>query len=305
MKQFFTLFALMVFATVASAQTLEELKSQKAEIEAKLAPVKAETDKMLAEIDGINGKIANFPGWYKGTFGTLGANFIGRNNWFAAGSDLLNANTANVMGSFNGFVNKLDDKYFWRNAGSLNLGWQRQRINKEDNSGFKSVADVLNISSLYGYKLNSKIAISALGEFRTSVIENALNPGYLDLGAGITYTPMKNMIWVLHPLNYNFIIAKDETQFTSSLGCKIVGDYNATLYKGLKWRSNVSGFFSYKNQDPSLHNGTWTNWLGFNLWKGIGVGIEHGLRFSDQESVKIVNNPKTQSYYVVGLSYAL
>jgi hypothetical protein len=305
MKPFFTFLLTILFFGSYQSQTLDELKSQKAVIESKLAPVQSEADKLKAEIDALNGKISNYPGWYKGSFGTLGANFIGRNNWFAAGSELLNANTSNIIGSLNGFVNNLADKYFWRNAGSLNLGWQRQRVNKDDKSDFKSVADVLNINSLFGYKITSKLAASALGEFRTSVVENALNPGYLDMGVGFTYTPMKNMVWVLHPLNYNFIFSKDEDKFTPSLGCKIVGDYSTNLVKGLKWRSNLSGFLSYKNNEPSLHNGTWTNWLGFNLWKGIGVGLEHGLRISDQESIQIPTKPSTQSYYVVGLSYSL
>jgi Protein of unknown function (DUF3078) len=304
MRHFLTLIIVLLGFGTTKAQTLEELKSQKAAVEALVAPVKAESDKLQGEIDAINGKISAFPGWYKGSFGTLGANFIGRNNWFSAGAN-SDSKTTNIMGSFNGFANDLRDEYFWRNAGSINLGWQRLRTKEAPKANFEPVADVFNVSSLFGYKLSSKLAASALGEFRTSVIEKAFDPAYLDLGAGITYTPMKNMILVFHPINYNFIFAKDESKFTPSLGCKIVGDYTANLYKGIKWRSNVSGFFSYKDQAPSLHNGTWTNWFGFNLWKGIGVGIEHGLRYSPQEGVQLTSKKNNQSYYVIGLSYSL
>jgi hypothetical protein len=298
MKNLFTFLMLFVFFA-ANAQTLEELKAQKADIESKLSPVKGEADKLQGEIDALNGKISTYPGWYKGSFGTIGANLTGRSNWFAAG-DNSGAKIATIMGSLNGFANNLADKYFWRNAGSINLGYQKLSGSKDvKQDGSKPTADVFNATSLFGYKITSKLAASALGEFRTSILENSFDPAYLDLGAGVTYTPMKNMIWVFHPLNYNFIFAKDDSKFTPSLGCKIVGDYNSTIYKGIKWRSNLSGFFSYKDATPSLHNGTWTNWLGFNLWKGIGVGIEHGLRTSKQESAK------TQSYYVVGMSYSI
>nr|HMU03679.1 hypothetical protein [Saprospiraceae bacterium] len=75
-------------------------------------------------------------------------------------------------------------------------------------------------------------------------------------------------------------------------------DYSTSI-KGINWRSNLTGFISYKNSDPSLHNGTWTNWFGLTLIKGIGVGVEVGLRLSEQE----VN--KLQNYYTVGLSYQL
>jgi hypothetical protein len=311
MKSFLTFLSILCLSTFVTAQemTLEELKVKKAMLEEKIAPVNAEASKIQGEIDGLNGQISSFPGWYRGASGILGANFIGRNSWFAAG-DGLDSRTSTIMGSFSGFVNQLADKHFWRNAAALNLGWQNVRANKADpNKDLKPVADILNLSSLFGYKISSKWAASALGEFRTSVIENALNPGYLDIGAGATWTPIKNMVWVFHPVNYNFVFAKDDSKFTPSLGCKILGDYNAKLYKGVKWRSNFSGFFSYKDQGdkPALHNGTWTNWFGFNLFKGIGVGIEHGLRFSQQEGALLAtpDRGRLQNYYVVGLSYSL
>ena len=145
---------------------------------------------------------------------------------------------------------------------------------------FEPIADVFNVTSLFGYNISSKLAASALGEYRTSIIRKFNDPGYLDLGVGVTYTPMKNMIFVFHPLNYNFVFAEDKTKFSPSLGCKIVGDYNTEISKGINWRTNLAGFFSYKNASPSLHNGTWTNWLGFNLFNGIGVGVEFALRYS-------------------------
>ncbi len=298
MKNVFTLLFFMMTFFVMNAQSLVELKKMKSDIETKVAPIQTQVDGYKAEIDAINGKIAAFPGWYKGAFGTLGANFSGRNQWFSAG-DLKDSRATTILGSFNAFANNIETKYFWRNSGSLNLGWQKLKTNKESTAKFEPVADILNITSLFGYNLTSKLAASALGEYRTSVIRNFNDPGYLDLGVGLTYTPMKNMIIVFHPLNYNFIFSKDDSKFTPSLGCKIVGDYRTEIVKGINWRTNLTGFFSYKNSDPSLHNGTWTNWFGFNLYKGIGVGAEFGLRFSEQEINEL------QNYYTVGLSYKL
>jgi hypothetical protein len=301
MKQLCTFLFLTVIAFVSQAQTLEELKKQKAELEAKVAPIQAQADAIKSEIAGINGKISAFPGWYKGAFGTLGANFLGRNQWFAAG-DLKDSRATTLMGSFNAFANQIESKYFWRNAGSLNLGWQKLKKGTETSANepkFDPIADVFNVTSLFGYNISSKLAASALGEYRTSIISKFNNPGYLDLGVGVTYTPMKNMVFVFHPLNYNFVFAQDETKFSPSLGCKIVGDYNTEISKGINWRTNLAGFLSYKDSSPSLHNGTWTNWLGFNLFNGIGVGIEFALRYSEQEVAK------TQNYYTIGLSYKL
>ncbi len=299
MKQFFTLVIAIVFSGVAFGQTLDELKKQKADLEGKAAPIQAQVDAIKSEIDAVNTKISGYPGWYKGAFGTLGANITGRNQWFSAGN-LKDSRATTILGSFNAFANNIADKYFWRNAGSLNLGWQKLKLTPDSDAKFEPVADVLNVTSLFGYNITKKLAASTLGEYRTSVIKNFNNPGYLDLGVGLTYTPMKNMIIVFHPLNYNFIFAKDNSKFTPSLGCKIVGDYNTEIVKGVNWRTNLTGFYSYKNNTPSLHNGTWTNWLGFNVWKGVGVGLEFALRMSDQEVLD-----KLQNYYTVGLSYKL
>ncbi len=200
MRNILSLLILLVTFTIVNAQTLDELKAKKANLEAQAAPVVAQADAIKAEIEAVNAKIATFPGWYKGAFGTLGANFAGRNNWYSAG-DLSNSRATTIGGSFNAFLNNLQDKYFWRNSGALNLGWQKLAKGTESTTPkFEPVSDVLNITSLFGYKISSKLAASVLGEYRTSVIKNFNNPGYLDLGAGVTYTPMQNMIITKLPI---------------------------------------------------------------------------------------------------------
>lgn len=296
-KLFIVIFSFIAF--IAFSQTVEELKVQKAAIEAEIAPIQAQIAPLAAKIADLDAQIAKFPGWYKGSFGTIGVNFTGLNNWIANPNP--DSKSTTILGSFNAFVNKLDDKYFWRNSGALNLGWQKLDTRKENapKAKFEPVSDLLNLTSLFGYKLTSKLALSTLGEYRTSVINNFNNPGYFDIGLGGTWTPVNNLVVVFHPLNYNFIFADNNSGYTSSLGCKIVADYNATLYKGVKWHSNLSSFLSYKNSDPSLSNHTFTNGFSFTLVKGIGVGIQHAFRVNRQESAD------NQQYFILGLSYAL
>jgi len=311
MKHLFTFLLFLSIGGLVYSQTLDELRRQKSDLEARMAPIKAEADAFAAQIAGIDKKIADFPGWYTGAFGSLGANLLGRNNWFNAG-DLRDSRATTITGTFNAFGHKIDEKYFWRNNAGLNLGWQQLRLKNGDDADFEPIADVLNITSLFGYNFRPKLALSALGEYRTSVIRQFNDPGYLDIGVGVTYTPIKNMVLVFHPINYNYIFSKDDTQFTPSLGCKVVGDYSTAIVQGLNWRTNLSGFVSYKNNSPSLHNGTWTNWLGFNVYKGIGVGIEFGLRYAQQENFVLreqtdnrVGVDAFQNYYTIGLSYQL
>jgi hypothetical protein len=108
---------------------------------------------------------------------------------------------------------------------------------------------------------------------------------------------------VLHPLNYNFIFSSGGFDYQSSLGAKMVADYKKEITKGIAWKSNLSAFYSYEGAD--LSNWTWVN--GFTTaHKGIGLGIDFGLRGNKQEALAAgrTDNP-LQSYWIIGLSFAL
>lgn len=302
MKKIQLLIVLLVLAFGLNAQTLEELQSQKKVLEGQISDLKTKLEEVEKTI------VANFPdyGWKFGLAGTVGANLSGFSNW----APVANPNSRNttILGSVNAFANKIEEKYFWRNTMNVNLGWQKL-IKDVDNvvegeDEFTQTADVFNISSLYGYRLNEKVAISALGEYRTTLLNNFNNPGYLDIGVGATWTPMPNLVVVFHPLNYNFIFAEEGNQFESSLGTKILADYNTVLFDKITWRSNLSAFLSYKDIN-NLSNYTWTNSFAFNAFRGIGVGIEYALRINKQETANFGFDKDLQQYFVVGLTYAL
>ncbi len=300
MKKLSILLLLVSISFATKAQTEEELKKQ-------LGSKKSEIAKLDKEAKAIKAKLDALPGWRKGAFGTIGGNLSGYTNWFSR--EVQNVNGGNINVIVNGFANLIEEKFFWRNSGTINLGWVKldDRDDATDSSDFNFATDVFNISSLYGRRLSKKWAVSALAEYRTT-IEQFNNPGYLDFGAGFTWTPTSNLVVVMHPGNYNFVFSKgDSTVFESSLGAKIVADYNKS-YGKLSVKSNLSIFQSYESSD--LSNWTFTNSFGYTVWKGIGVGLEVGLRKNRQEAANVQNvsledaDNKLQSYYVLGLSYA-
>ncbi len=294
--------AALLFSSISFAQTVEELKAKKAEKAAEVAKIQGEVDALQSQIDA-------FPGWKFGAFGTIGANFSGFSDWFS--NAVPNSSAGNVGITVNGYANLDREKFFWRNSGNLNLGWVKldDKNDPTDDTNFRGTTDVFTITSLFGYKLTETLAASTLAEYRTSFIENFNDPGYLDIGVGITWTPIPELIVVVHPLNYNIVFSSTGLDYESSLGAKIVAEYNKTVGK-FKFRSNLSTFQSYDSSD--LSNATWINSIGFNIWKGIGVGLESGLRANKQETF---NSPLTsytslertpgviQSYWLVGLSY--
>ena len=315
------LLSIVVFAAnfVSAQTTVAELKAQKADKDAKIAALQGEADALAAQI-------ATFPGWKVGALGTLGANFSQFDNWGPANQNSF----ASVIGATgNAFANLDQDKYFWRNG--LNIVVQETKLNantaEDVNVDFQTTADAFNINSLFGYKLNDKWAASALGDYRTTFLNNFNNPGFLDLGVGATWTPIPNAVIVIHPLNYNFIIAKDDVEYTSSLGTKFVADYSRSLPMGIAWKTNLSGFYSYESTD--LSNWVWTNGLSLTVWKGLGVGLDFGFAGNRQLSFNnavagaksIIANggtatiptdlsgddfeSPTQRFWVLGLSYTL
>ena len=214
----------------------------------------------------------------------------------------------------NAFTNLKQEKYFWRNSLNLNMSWIKydDKDDPNDNTDFQEANDVFSITSLYGKKLSDNFAISTLGEYRTTLLSNFNDPGYLDLGVGATWTPLDDVVVVFHPLNYNFVFSKGESNFESSLGTKIVVDYTKQLGT-VKLKSNFSTFQSYKSADYS--NWTWINTFGYTLWKGIGVGFDFGLRKNKQEALHyalINDNSETfnsvdndlQTYWMFGLNYS-
>ncbi|RMB63503.1 DUF3078 domain-containing protein [Dokdonia sinensis] len=313
MKKLMIALSCMLLTYSISAQTEEELKQE-------IAPKKAEIAKLQGEVDALKAKIDALPGWKVGAFGTVGGSLSQFNNWYSQGTP--DVSSGNIGITLNAFANKKEAKYFWRNALNVNLGWVKfdDESTDEDDDSFREATDVFNITSLYGYKLSEKIAISTLGEYRTTILNNFNDPGYLDLGVGATWTPIENLVVVVHPLNYNFVFSKGDAVFESSLGAKIVADYTRQI-GAINFKSNLSMFQSYKSSD--LSNFTWINSFGYTLWKGIGVGFEFGLRGNRQEAVNFANDRllaensdattfelgddavdnELQTYWLLGLNY--
>lgn len=308
-KVIFAVVALFA-VTFSNAQTIDDLKAEQGVKKDSVAAIQG-------RVDALQGQIDAFPGWKKAAFGTIGANFSGASNYF--NQALPNNSSGNISIAINAYANLDREKFFWRNSGNINLQWVKidnEDIDTDDDS-FNGTTDIFNISSLYGYKLSDKFAISALGEYRTSFINNFNDPGYLDFGLGATWTPIADLVVVIHPLNYNFVFSDEDAVFESSLGAKIVVDYTKQL-GAVNFKTNFTTFQSYSSGD--LSNWTWINSFGYTLWKGIGVGFEFGLRGSSQEALAnalsqmpaLTPTPTfdnvdsvTQSYWLLGLNYSL
>lgn len=307
MKKTLLLLAFCIGLTTLNAQTKEELETQKNE---KLTQAKA----LQGEAKALQAKIDALPGWKVGAFGTIGGSLSNFSKWYAQGKP--NNASGNIGFTFNGHANLIQEKFFWRNTLTTNLNWVKldDKDDPDDDDGFNPTTDVFTLTSLYGQNITKKLAVSTLMEYRTTLLDNFNDPGYLDLGVGATWTPIDHLIVVIHPLNYNFIFTNNSIiDFKSSLGAKILADYTRQI-GAINFKTNLSIFQSYKSND--LSNWTWTNSFSYTLWKMIGVGFDFGLRQNKQEAhnyqqsqpgstqsqLKYAEND-LQSYWTLGLTY--
>jgi len=293
MKKIILILACALFTVSTYAQTEEELKALKAAKLDSISQIQARANAIQAQIDAL-------PGWKTGAFGTLGANISGFDRWYSQGTP--NVNSGNIGATVNGYANLQKEKFFWRNSATLNLQWVKydDRDDATDSEDFNEATDVFNIQSLYGYKLTKSFAVSTLAEYRTTILSNFNDPGYLDIGVGATWTPIENLV----------VVVGDDI-FESSLGAKIVADYTRQ-FGAISFKTNLSAFQSYEGSE--LSNWTWQNSFGYTLWKNIGVGFDFGLRGNHQEAVNFesatdplanfdnVDND-LQSYWLFGLNY--
>jgi len=307
MRNVFLLIIFFISIVSIKAQTIKELKAEQAIKKDSISALQNKVNALQAQIDA-------FPEWRIKAFGTIGGSLSNFNNWFSQGTP--NNSSGNIGFTINTYANLLQEKFFWRNTVTINLNWVKldDKDNPDDDNTFKTTTDVFNFSSLYGHKLSEKFAASTLIAYRTTLLDNLNDPGYLDIGVGVTWTPIKDLVVVLQPLDYNIVFSEEASIFESSLGAKILADYTKKI-EAITFKTNLSMFQSYKSSNFS--NWTWTNSFGYTLWKKIGVGFDFGLRSNKQEALNYAINTlgntdatfnnvdnDLQSYWIFGLSYS-
>ncbi|MGB0931776.1 MAG: DUF3078 domain-containing protein [Chitinophagales bacterium] len=312
------LLSLMIVTFGLQAQTLEELKTQKADLLSQQKAKQAEAEAFDTKIGDLNKQIEILSGWQTGLSGLVGLNFGSSSNWQANANPNSSSSTLNI--GINAFANNIKEKTYWRNTLTTNVGWQGLDNNtNDDDDGTDFLesrnVDLLIFSSLYGFRLSEDIAITALGDLNTSVF-NFLSPGTADIGVGATWTPkaIPNLVVVVHPLTYHFAFSSfDNIDSQSAVGAKLKATYSHEFPGGIVWSSNFGAFLPYSNEKflsfkgeneeddimEGLFEYTWINSLNIaDVWKGVGVGLTYGIR-----DAKFEFSEGTQSYTAVGLTY--
>ena len=154
--------------------------------------LQAQIDAAKGEVSALQKEIDVLSGWRKGVSGILGFDFNRSNTWIANPNPDTRSSKLGI--DLTGYVLNDNEKTFWHNKAHILLGWNDVDFSQEDfdlpNDGLfnNGTIDLLNISSLAGYKFRENLAASAQLELNTS-IGNFLEPGTLDIGIGtVSYT---------------------------------------------------------------------------------------------------------------------
>ena len=316
------LVALICAIGTLSAQTLEELEAMKAEKQAAYEALKAPADAAKAEVDAIASQIANLPGWRFGGMGVVGFDLSGNDSWYAISNPFATSRAYGLSAALS--ANLKQDKYFWNNLLNFNFAQSFTKPD-EDADEVEAITDALDFSSLFGYNLSPKWAVSAEARYLSTALQFN-DPGKLVASAGVTWLPIDNMVVIIHPIGYE---KNWPGELVSATGAKIGATYSTNIVKNVAWTSNLTAFVPYAggeatyvdNSDAEvlldygagdLVNWTWINGFSTTIWKGIGVGLNVGLRQDKQLADKFQieadgtesDNP-LQLYYNFGLSYTL
>ena len=304
-------------SSLLKSQSMKELKEMHVEKIASIADLQSKINGLQTEADGLQAEIDKLSGWTKGLHGIVGFDWNKSNGWVANPNPDARASSLSI--GITGHLYNDREKTFWHTNGILQKSWQDVDLTDEDRNALddglldNGIVDLLNLSSLAGYRITDKFAISGLAELNTS-IGKFLEPGTLDVGFGITWLPLKDLSVVIHPLNYHYAFSGlDGLSSTGALGAKFRVDYfNDFNVSGVEinWTTTLTGFVPYGSSlepvtltdgtefSPGLTEYSWVNTLSFNVWQGIGLGFGWGLRKANFES------SSTQTYYTIGLSYS-
>lgn len=157
-------------------------------------------------------------GWaYKGTNSLL-LNQTGFSNWMTGG---VNSLALTARGDYDFHFTK--NLHLWDSRILLGYGTRA-----EEKVVTKKVEDIIDLTSIYGYRFKPNWYYATRLNFRTQFskgydydknpkekISNFLSPGYLSVGFGFDYRPSDHFMLNLHPLTSRMTFVSDQDVFNS------------------------------------------------------------------------------------------
>jgi Protein of unknown function (DUF3078) len=259
------------------------------------------------------------PAWKAGGSFAMNIGQGSQSNWSAGGDDFsFTASTA-----INFYVLYKKQKHSWDNNLDVNFGY----INTTS-LGSRKNDDRFDLLSKYGYKINKKLNLSALANFRSqflkgysypdnnkTFISEFLAPAYLIVSQGVDYKPVKPVSVFVSPVTSRWVFVLDSTlsakgEYGVRNGTKSINQYGAfatigyqqTFNKVLSYKARVDLFSNYK-KEPQNVDLFMTNVLTARVAKVIAFSWNVDLIYDDDIELfgKESASPGLQVKSVVGV----
>ncbi len=246
---------------------------------------------------------------------TLMLNQAAFSNWVGGG-----ANNVGWLAGVNYNLTYEKGKDLWENIIILGYGQ-----NNTKGIGTRKTQDVINLSTNYGREFAKNWYISGGMSLQTQFaagyedgnnpdaakISNFMAPGYLNMGAGVTYRPNDNFTMTLRPANarWTFVLDKD-LQTAGTYGLKNDGDsslfqfgflgtaiYKLKIMENMSLINTASVFSNYLDHPERLVLG-YSGILNMKINKFVSTNITLDLLY-DHNQIQ-----KTQLKQTLGVGFA-
>ncbi|MCS3869915.1 hypothetical protein J3D55_002831 [Chryseobacterium ginsenosidimutans] len=246
---------------------------------------------------------------------TLMLNQAAFSNWVGGG-----ANNVGWLAGVNYNLTYEKGKNLWENVIILGYGQ-----NNTKGIGTRKTQDVINLSTNYGREFAKNWYISAGASLQTQFaagyedgnnpeaakISNFMAPGYVNVGAGVTYRPSDNLTVTMRPANARWtFVLDDDLQYAGTYGLKNDGDSSlfqfgflgTAIYK-LKIMDNITltntgSVFSNYIDHPERLVLAYSGILNMKINKFISTNITLDLLY-DHNQIR-----KTQLKQTLGVGFA-
>lgn len=242
-----------------------------------------------------------------------------QSNWSAGGDDF--SFTANTAINFYSLYKK--NKHNWDNNLDINFGY----INTTS-LGSRKNDDRFDLLSKYGYKLNKKLHLSMLANFRSqflkgysypnntkTFISEFLAPAYLVMSQGVDYKPVKPLSVFVSPVTSRWVFVMDSSlsakgEYGVNKGTRSINQYGAfatigyqqTFNKIITYKTRIDIFSNYK-KEPQNIDLFMTNTVTARVAKVIAFSWNVDLIYDDDIELfgKESSSPGLQVKSVVGV----
>ncbi len=253
-------------------------------------------------------------------------------NWAAGGEKSVSLN-----GRANAFAKYQLNKVLWENTLDLAYGFSKQK-----STGFRKNDDLIEFTSLYGYKaaknwyysavFNAKSQFSRGYDYTTEpfdTISDFLSPLYINLALGMAYKPNDYFSAFLSPLNLKLTYVNN-TRFSvrnsieadehlkTELGFIAKFKYQKDIIEGVNFLTKLDLFYDYLDTKTTLYDGTertkspyisWEVLINMKVLKVLSVNFNTHLIYDENyrelDDAGVAKDPKIQFKEVFGVGLAL